>query len=445
MNNWEYILFLAAQALSELGDNLWLIGLRNYFFENSPWTPAAGLALVFVLQAIPVFLFGPWLTSRIDGRWRRVALSSDIFRLLVTLLFVVYVSNRAPAAHDIEVIFALLAVQLALEAGSLIFQNCRNCLVPSLYPHKKRIDQAHLWANVASLSAAGIVPLLFFIAIPSGDKISLEWLISAAIVDAVSFGLSALSLFALKYSPRVEAIEKTTRHQSSELTEGRLSSWIGVCKRYPAATRILSYSFFYNLVLMGPFEIGHVTFLRNDLQLPPSVLAVNLLLFLLGIFAGTFAANRAWKNNSANHFQRFSKAIVWDGLTFLPICAFSYFKDHLPQSIFLIGISLLFLFHYAMVPFVRVSRLAGIQSVTNQKDWSAILSLHAVAVEGAAALSVIAVALLWHDVSGVLLLAAGGIAATVTGLFGTARLLNNAAGQPNQPPAEHIEDSSQFH
>lgn len=422
MNNWEYLLFLAAQALSELGDHLWLLGLRNYFFENSPWTPAAGLAIVFVLQAIPVFLFGPWLTSRIGGNWRKVAISSDIFRLLATLAFALFIIVGQQTTHNQEVIFALLGVQLALEAGSLIFQNCRNCLIPHLYPKQNQLDQAHLWANVASLSAAGIVPLLFFVALPSGDQISLSWLVTAALVDSLSFGLSAASLFILKYSKRVRAIERKNSDTLDETHTSRVSSWIQVYKKYPAAARILAFSFFYNLLLMGPFEIGHVTFLRNDLGLPPSVLAVNLLLFLLGIFAGTFAANRVWKRNGTNHFERFTKAIVWDGLTFLPICFFSFLRNYIPNSVFLIGISVLFLFHYAMVPFVRVSRLAGIQSSTEQKDWSSILSLHAVAVEGASAVSVILVALLFHDVSGVWLLAIGGVAAAVTGFVGTARL-----------------------
>jgi hypothetical protein len=445
MSNWEYIVFLAAQALSELGDHLWLIGLRNYFFENSPWTPAAGLAVVFLLQAIPVFIFGPWLTSKIDSRWRRIALSSDVFRLLATLTFVLYISNTNRGDNNENVVFVLLAVQLALEAGSLIFQNCRNCLIPTLYPQKNRIDQAHLWANVASLSAAGVVPLLFFIAIPSGEKISLDWLVRAAMVDTVSFALSAASLFVLKFSKRVRKIEQTAHLQSSGLKHGRLSSWVEVCKRYPAAARILLYSFFYNLLLMGPFEIGHVTFLRRDLQLPPSVLAVNLLLFLLGIFAGTFAANRAWKNSNTKHFQRFAHAIVWDGLTFLPICLFYFLKDQLPQSLFLAGISALFLFHYSMVPFVRVSRLAGIQSETDPKDWSAILSLHAVAVEGAGALSVIAVALLWHDVPGVLLLALGGIAAAMTGLLGTAAVWKKAVQLQPIDQEVSLHDKSQNH
>jgi hypothetical protein len=295
------------------------------------------------------------------------------------------------------------------------------------------------------LSAAGVVPLLFFIALPSGGKVSLDWLVSAAIVDAVSFGLSAASLFTLKYSKRVKAIEQSSQQQSVDHENGKLSSWVAVYKRYPAAARILLYSFFYNLVLMGPFEIGHVTFLRSDLQLPPSVLAVNLLLFLLGIFAGTFAANRSWKNGSSNHFQRFANAIVWDGLTFLPICIFSLLKDQIPRPLFLSGISILFLFHYAMVPFVRVSRLAGIQATTNQKDWNAILSLHAVAVEGAGALSVIAVALLWHDVSGVSLLAAGGIAATVTGLLGTVGVWNKKNEQVPLCTGNDARNDSQFH
>lgn len=422
MNNWDYILFLAAQALSELGDHLWLIGLRNYFFENSPWTPAAGLAIVFLLQAIPVFLFGPWLTSRIEGRWRHVAIFSDTFRLLATLTFAVLVLSRQSHTSDMQVIVALLLVQLGLEAGSLIFQNCRNCLIPTLYPHKNQLDQAHLWANVASLSAAGIVPLLFFVAFPTGGQMTLNWLVTAALVDALSFGLSAVSLYVLGFSKRMKNAEQEQYHQRQFRKKSRLSSWYGVCKQYPAATRILLYSFVYNIVLMGPFEIGHVTFLRTDLKLPPSVLAVNLLLFLLGIFAGSIAANKIWKNDKANHFQRFTKSIVWDGLTFLPICAFSFLRESMPQALFLTILSVLFFLHYAMVPFVRVSRLAGIQSVTNEKDWSSILSLHAVAVEGAGAISVIVVALLWHDTAGVWLLASGGLAAAVTGIIGTTAL-----------------------
>lgn len=433
MNHWEYPVFLAAQALSELGDHLWTIGLRNYFFENSPWTPAAGLALVFILQAIPVFLFGPWLTSRFERRWRTVALGADLFRLATTLLFAAFVFLRGLASEDPTIIYALLATQFAIEVGALIFQNCRNCLVPMLYPQSHRIAQAHLWANVASLTAAGIVPALFFFAVPSGERISIQWLVTAALVDAVSFALSAASLYCLKFSKRVKTIEAGSGSKSAPVAKERLASWRTISSRYPDVARILKFSFIYNLLLMGPFEIGHVTFLRADLNLPPAALAINLLLFLGGIFAGTLAAHRLWKKQDSNHFLRFTQSIIWDGLTFFPICFFFIVRPYLPEAVFLTGTSLLFMLHYAMVPFVRVSRLAGIQSASQPEDWSSILSLHAVAVEGAGAISVILVALAFHDTQGVFLLAFAGIAATLTGLYGTFHLRNKALTRIAEP------------
>ena len=414
----DYVLFLLSQALSELGDHLWSLGLRNYLFENSPWTPAAGIAAVFVLQAIPVFLFGPWLTSRIGRQWRKMALAADLLRMAVTLTFALILLFTRTALSDGQLIFMLLAAQLILEAGSLVFQNCRNCLVPVLYPNPNDIPKAHLWANVASLSAAGVVPLIFVLAMPSQEKIKIEWLAWAAIIDAVSFAISGAALMALKRSRRLEEFEKAAQSEEKSSFIEHFTNGFKTVKKYPGAARLLLFSFFYNICLMGPFEIGHITFLRSDLALPPAALAINLVIFLAGIFAGTFAANILWKGKHANHLNRFSKAIFWDGLTFFPICLFALLKDSIPHDSFLIGLAALFFFHYAMVPFVKVSRLAGIQTLADKKDWSTLLGFHAVAVEGASAVSVIVVALAIPNVSGTWLLALGGAGATLCGAFG---------------------------
>lgn len=424
MTSSDYWLFLLSQALSELGDHLWSLGLRNYLFENSPWTPAAGLAAVFVLQAIPVFMFGPWLTARIGRRWRTTAIAADLLRMTVTAAFTGYLFLRGGDLSQMALIFLLLATQLFLEAGSLIFQNCRNCLIPALYPNPSDISRAHLWANVASLSAAGIVPLLFVLAMPSQSKIQIEWLVFAGLIDTFSFAISAAALFALKRSKRLSEFEGIHEPISSTSFMNYFTEGYKTVKKYPGVGKILVFSFVYNICLMGPFEIGHVTFFRKDLALPPSSLAINLLLFLAGIFIGTVVANRVWKNPQASHVRRFSKSIFCDGITFFPICIFAAFKDSIPEFVFLPGLAALFLFHYALVPFVKVSRLAGIQTLADKGDWSSILGFHAVAVEGASALSVIAVALLFPDLTGTTLLAMGGIGAAVCGVFGL-RFLKN--------------------
>jgi hypothetical protein len=419
MKSFDYALFLVSQAFSELGDHLWSLGLRNYLFDNSPWTPAAGLAAVFLLQAIPVFFFGPWLSARIGHRWRTMALVSDLARMFITLAFASFLFLKRDTLGANTLVFVLLLTQLLLEFGSLIFQNCRNCLVPILYPNPSDIPRAHLWANVASLSAAGIVPLVFLAVLPPQQKIQAEWLIWAALLDAVSFGISAAALFAMRRSQRLKEIERT--ESNAHVESGFFSqffSGLRIARKYPAVFRLLLFSFFYNICLMGPFEIGHVTFLRRDLGLPPAALAVNLLLFLGGIFLGTFAANKLWKSGQALHFQRFSKSVFWDGITFFPICLFAFLKGKIPDPVFLGSLSFLFLFHYAMVPFVKVSRLAGIQTQADKSEWSALLGFHAVAVEGASAISVIFVALVLPDVSGTLLLALGGTGAALCGVLG---------------------------
>jgi hypothetical protein len=264
------------------------------------------------------------------------------------------------------------------------------------------------------------VPLIFITVLGSQKQIQTEWLIWAAIIDAISFGISALALFALRRSARLKDAETQAANESHSKSTffSQFSTGFEIARKYPAVARLLIYSFFYNIFLMGPFEIGHVTFLRRDLGLPPVALAVNLLLFLGGILIGTLAANSLWKSGNSQHLQRFSKSIFWDGMTFFPICLFVFLKGKIPDPVFLSILSALFLFHYAMVPFVKVSRLAGIQTQAEKSEWSALLGFHAVAVEGAAAISVIFVALVIPDISGTLLLAIGGAGATLCGLLG---------------------------
>ena len=336
----------------------------------------------------------------------------------VTLIFAAIFFFKGSQISTNNTILFLLGTQLCLEAGSLVFQNCRNCLIPILYPNPNDIPRAHLWANVSSLTAAGIVPLFFLYILPHQEKIQTSWLVWVAAIDAVSFALSAYALFAVRHSPQLAEIENTNKITQTNKFVNQFKSGIRIIRKYPGVLRLLAFSFFYNLFLMGPFEIGHVTLLRKDLSLPPIALAVNLLLFLVGILVGSLIANTIWKHEHANHFRRFSKSILWDGLTFFPICIFAYFKNSIATEIFLPGLAALFVFHYALVPFVRVSRLAGIQTLANKSDWSSILGFHTIAVEGASALSVVTVALFFPDVSGKNLLALGGLGATLCGSLG---------------------------
>lgn len=424
----DYSLFLISQAFSEIGDHLWALGLRNYLFENSPWTPAAGLAAIFIIQAIPVFLFGPWLTQSIRQRWRTIALVADAGRLIVTLGFAAFVFARGQSQSSQNLVYLLLSAQFLLELGTLVFQNCRNCLVPILYPREQDISRAHLWANVASLSAAGFVPLLFLLAFPTGGKIQIDWLMWAAVVDAITFAISGLALIALKRSERLKNLEDS-RDELRTATVSPLALFkqgLQTAQKYPTVMKILIFSFLYNFFLMGPVEIGLVTFFRRDLNLPPISLAINLILFLGGIFAGTLIANAIWKTRNAAHLKRFSHSIFWDGVTFFPICLYALLRDKLPPSIFLTGLCLLFFAHYMIVPFVKVSRLAAIQTQTDKRDWSSLLGFHAIAVEGAAAISVVLVAVLWPNLSGSTLLAWGGFGATICGLFGIFGLVQSS-------------------
>ncbi|MEN9825703.1 MAG: Transrane secretion effector [Pseudomonadota bacterium] len=417
----DYSVFLVSQAFSEIGDHLWALGLRNYLFENSPWTPAAGLAALFIIQAIPVFLFGPWISQKIQQQWRRVAITADAGRLVVTAAFAIFLYFQGGFGETGDVVFVLLGAQFLLELGTIVFQNCRHCLIPVLYPNPDDISRAHLWANVASLSAAAIVPLLFLLALPAGSKIQLHWLMWAAVVDAFTFFASGAALFALRRSEKLKKLQNESSGSSAESSISPVRQFqIGLetARKYPVVVKILFFSFLYNLLLMGPVEIGLVTFLRKDLALPPASLAINLLLFVSGLFAGTFVANALWKTKNADHLKRFSHSIFWDGITFFPICAFALLQTVLPKDLFLSGLCILFFLHYTLVPFVKVSRLAAIQTLSESKHWSSLLGFHAVAVEGAAAISVVLVAFAFPETSGMLLLALGGLGATLCGMIG---------------------------
>jgi hypothetical protein len=432
----DYSIFLISQAFSEVGDNLWALGLKNYLFENSPWTPAAGLAAIFVIQAIPVFLFGPWISQKIQQRWRRVAIVADTGRLIVTLSFAGFLFLQGQSLGADSVVYTLLAAQFLLEFGTIVFQNCRHCLIPVLYPNADDIARAHLWASVASLSAAAIVPLLFSMSLPSGSKMQIHWLMWAAVVDAVTFAMSGAALLFLRKSERLKEFQTETS-DSSEVSNRspirHLKVGIVTVRKYPQVAKILVFSFLYNFLLMGPVEIGLVTFLRKDLSLPPASLAINLVLFVGGLFAGTLVANAMWVSKHADHLRRFSHSIFWDGVTFFPICLYAFLHGKLPNNLFFAGLCFLFFLHYMLVPFVKVSRLAAIQTLSQSKDWSSLLGFHAVAVEGAAAVSVVVVALLLSDVSGTRLLAIGGLGATLCGLLGIFLLKGHPIRSPEAP------------
>lgn len=78
----------------------------------------------------------------------------------------------------------------------------------------------------------------------------------------------------------------------------------------------------------------------------------------------------------------------------------------------------LLVLHYAMIPYVRITRLSAIQKTAPEKHWSVLLGFHALAVDGAAALSVVVTAFIGAKLTGSTLLLIGGLGAALCGGIG---------------------------
>jgi MFS family permease len=204
--NPNYTRLWLAQLISLLGDwfnTIILSALVARYSEN------AGLAVSILLltRFLPPLLVAPFagvLLDRFDRR--RLLILSDIARIFIVLGYLVAVS-----AQSVGLIYVLSALQFICSA---VFEPGRSALLPAVVPTEDLVRANVLGSVTWSVSLAVGGALGGFVTAVLGAQIGL-------LLDAVTFGVSALLIATIRLTPEREALVRAETHAPKQQTSFR--------------------------------------------------------------------------------------------------------------------------------------------------------------------------------------------------------------------------------
>lgn len=224
LKNRDFSIFVFSQTVSQFGDKLdyiALIGIVGLFPESR--TPFL-LSQLAIFITLPVLIFGPIAGVLVD-RWdkKKVMVVCDTLRMLCALLIpIVFLLT-----HNIYPVFAVVFFMFLL---TLFFNSARCAIIPNLV-EKKGILKANSVVNFVSRGATFLGMGLGGLIVDWHmwrDLIGMAGWTVAFILDAVTFGASAVLLYIMK----VKLVEppKKERHLEARgflllMRNGLLGLW----------------------------------------------------------------------------------------------------------------------------------------------------------------------------------------------------------------------------
>jgi DHA3 family macrolide efflux protein-like MFS transporter len=190
----DFSLFVGSQTVSQFGDKLdyiALIGIIGLFPEDR--TPFL-LSQLLIFITLPVLIFGPIAGVLVD-RWHKktVMVVCDALRMVCALLIpIMFITSK-----NIYVVFTIVFFMFLL---TLFFNTARSAIIPNLVS-KKRILTANSVTNFVSRGATflGMLAGGLIVDWDIWPKIlKIEGWTAAFILDAITFGVSALLLSVMK-------------------------------------------------------------------------------------------------------------------------------------------------------------------------------------------------------------------------------------------------------
>ncbi|MBA2614527.1 MAG: MFS transporter, partial [Actinobacteria bacterium] len=242
----DFALLWTGMSVSLLGDGIYFVAIAWQVYELSN-TPTA-LSVVGVAWAVPAVIFllvGGVLSDRFDRR--KVLIASDLIRgLAVAGIGVLSLAGALELWH----VIALVAVW---GIGESLFGPAFGALVPDIVPSEQIVQANSLDMLMRPLGAQLAGPALGGLAI---DTIGLG---AAFMLDAASFGVSAICLLAMSSRPLVRELGQPASY-FAEIGEGfrfvRSQTWLW--------GSLVAASIFL-LVFYGPWEVLVPYVVKNDL------------------------------------------------------------------------------------------------------------------------------------------------------------------------------------
>lgn len=289
--NRNHALLWAGLGISRIGDIIFitamLLWVATTLARNAPWAAFAVGALTFLPQIVS-FAFGTVAGVFVD-RWnkRQTQLWADGLRTLLTLLLVLVtgvVPLPFPAGSDAAALFQLICLFVIIALISICSPFVNAALIALLCDIVDQADlprafgRAQVIGNIGIILAPPLAAAIFF-------TVGVQWTI---LLDALSFAVSFLAIFAIRQSPQAEPAPEAGQASATkanflkELLEGL---------RFVGGNSVLvamGLSVVLTTMGIGALTILGIFFVTNNLYSPPQFYPLLDVAFGVGAMVGAF-------------------------------------------------------------------------------------------------------------------------------------------------------------
>ncbi|MFB9238820.1 MFS transporter [Plantactinospora siamensis] len=234
--NGPFLRYVAGQAVSVLGDQVWYVALSWTAVRVASPGVAGVVLAVSSLPRLVLLLVGGALADRYDPR--RLMIGSDLGRLLVSLVAAA-VAALSPGVP------LLIAVALLFGLADAVFLPAAGTVLPRLL-HPEQLASGNATTTMAARLALTLGAPLGGILVAAGG------LALACVVNAVTFAVSVLALLWVRPRPAPPAAApEADRRLTGALREG-----LGYLVRHRTLRILLLVSLLTNLGFVGPMNVG---------------------------------------------------------------------------------------------------------------------------------------------------------------------------------------------
>jgi len=264
----DFALLTGGRTVSLVGDGFFFVALawQVYLISNDP----GALSLVFLAGSIPLVVFlllGGALSDRYDRRL--LMISADIVRgVAIGALGLLSIGGQIQLWH-------IALVEAIAGGASAFFNPASTAIVPDVLPDADLPQANALFGILRRMTVSLLGPAL------GGVVVAAFGPGPAFIVDALSFGGSAVAVFAIRTRPEVHHdTDNSLRHTLGQMREGfayvRQKPWIWAT----LVSAMLSLLFF-----IGPVQVLLPFLVKNSLGLGPDSLGTILAFGAVGAIA----------------------------------------------------------------------------------------------------------------------------------------------------------------
>jgi MFS family permease len=201
--NRSYLLLLAGQFVSQMGDRLAMVAFPWLIYARTG--SALGTGVILALYTLPYVLFGAFAGVIIDRFSKRsVMVLADVLRAGLILMVPIAAMWSLPAVYVLSFLMATVAV---------FFEPTKLTILPEIVPRDRLLRANSLLLmgdNLTEVLGYGLAGALLAV-VPTSIAFR---------IDAATFLVSALALMLMRYQAPARAAQQTARSFGRELREG---------------------------------------------------------------------------------------------------------------------------------------------------------------------------------------------------------------------------------